>query len=113
MIVVVQDQHCRPDELQARQAPQGQSWPHFTSCDSCTHILPHGDSICLLGRPSPTPLTPLPPLFFNPKTKQLVVKPASGKPSFEVVVNHTFNEEQIEWFKAGSALNLMRRKLSG
>lgn len=43
---------------------------------------------------------------------QLVVKPASGKPSFEVKVNHTFNEEQIQWFKAGSALNLMRQKLS-
>jgi aconitase A len=57
---------------------------------------------------------PLPsPLSCSNFRKQLVVKPASGKPSFEVVVNHTFNEEQIEWFKAGSALNLMRRKLSG
>jgi aconitate hydratase len=25
-------------------------------------------------------------------------------------VNHTFNEGQIEWFKAGSALNLMAQK---
>jgi aconitate hydratase len=23
-------------------------------------------------------------------------------------VNHTFNEQQIEWFKAGSALNKMK-----
>ena len=25
------------------------------------------------------------------------------------VVNHTFNEEQIEWFKHGSALNMMKK----
>jgi aconitate hydratase len=29
-----------------------------------------------------------------------------------VTVNHTFNEEQIQWFKAGSALNLMKEKLA-
>jgi len=27
-----------------------------------------------------------------------------------VVLNHTYNESQIEWFKAGSALNLIRRQ---
>jgi aconitate hydratase len=26
-----------------------------------------------------------------------------------IQVNHTYNENQIEWFKAGSALNLIRR----
>ncbi len=26
-----------------------------------------------------------------------------------VVVNHTYNEQQIEWFKAGAALNIIRR----
>jgi aconitate hydratase len=25
-----------------------------------------------------------------------------------VVANHTYNEGQIEWFKAGSALNLIK-----
>ena len=25
-----------------------------------------------------------------------------------IKLNHTFNESQIEWFKAGSALNAMR-----
>jgi len=30
----------------------------------------------------------------------------------QVTVNHTFNEEQIQWFKAGSALNLMKQKLA-
>jgi hypothetical protein len=27
-----------------------------------------------------------------------------------VVANHTYNEGQIEWFKAGSALNLIKAK---
>jgi aconitate hydratase len=29
----------------------------------------------------------------------------------ELLVNHTYNEQQIEWFKAGSALNLIRRQI--
>jgi len=28
----------------------------------------------------------------------------------EIMLNHTFNEQQIEWFKAGSALNAMKDK---
>ncbi|TRY68537.1 hypothetical protein TCAL_07255 [Tigriopus californicus] len=28
----------------------------------------------------------------------------------EITLNHTFNEQQIEWFKAGSALNRMKEK---
>ena len=28
----------------------------------------------------------------------------------KIIVNHTFNETQIEWFKAGSAINLIRQK---
>ena len=28
----------------------------------------------------------------------------------EIKVNHTYNEQQIEWFRAGSALNLIRRQ---
>ncbi len=30
----------------------------------------------------------------------------------EVIVNHTYNEPQIEWFKAGGALNIIRRKFN-
>ena len=30
----------------------------------------------------------------------------------EVKLNHTYNEAQIEWFKAGSALNLIKRQYS-
>ena len=29
-----------------------------------------------------------------------------------VMVNHTYNEQQIDWFKAGSALNLIRKENS-
>jgi aconitate hydratase len=27
----------------------------------------------------------------------------------QVLANHTYNEQQIEWFKAGSALNLIKQ----
>jgi aconitate hydratase len=27
------------------------------------------------------------------------------------VVNHTYNEQQIEWFKAGGALNIIRKQV--
>jgi len=30
----------------------------------------------------------------------------------KIVVNHTYNEQQIDWFKAGSALNLIRKENS-
>ena len=29
----------------------------------------------------------------------------------EIVVNHTYNEQQIEWFKAGGALNVIRSQV--
>lgn len=30
-----------------------------------------------------------------------------------IMVNHSYNESQIEWFKAGSALNLIRKQVTG
>lgn len=46
---------------------------------------------------------------FQPgKQLTLRVEPASGS-AFEIKVNHTFNDEQIQWFKNGSALNLMKK----
>jgi len=30
-----------------------------------------------------------------------------------IKLNHTFNRQQTEWFKAGSALNLIRKKTKG
>jgi aconitate hydratase len=41
----------------------------------------------------------------------LRVSPKEGKP-FDVVANHTLNEGQIAWWKAGSALNLMGKQRS-
>ena len=32
-----------------------------------------------------------------------------GGPVFEIILNHTLTDEQIKWFKAGSALNTVRR----
>ncbi|CAG0907273.1 unnamed protein product [Cyprideis torosa] len=45
--------------------------------------------------------------------KQLTLKinHADGS-SEEIKLNHTYNEQQIEWFKAGSALNLIRQQAS-
>lgn len=41
---------------------------------------------------------------------KLVIHHQSGQ-NEEIVVNHSFNQNQIEWFKAGSALNLISQKL--
>jgi aconitate hydratase len=37
-----------------------------------------------------------------------IIKPKSN-PTFEIALNHTLTDEQITWFKAGSALNTVRR----
>ena len=58
------------------------------------------DKIDILGLASFAPGKPL----------KARVSPASGA-AFEIELNHTFNEEQIEWFKAGSALNLMKQNM--
>ncbi|MDX1921061.1 MAG: aconitate hydratase, partial [Candidatus Caenarcaniphilales bacterium] len=47
--------------------------------------------------------------FAPGKSLKLVIKHKDGS-SDEAVLNHTFNENQIEWFKAGSALNLIASK---
>ena len=39
-----------------------------------------------------------------------IVKPDGSTIDFEGV--HTFSDEQVEWFKAGSALNVVRRKVA-
>lgn len=50
--------------------------------------------------------------FAPGKQLTLRVHPANQQADFDVTVNHTFNEEQIEWFKAGSALNYMKKQLA-
>jgi aconitate hydratase len=44
--------------------------------------------------------------FASEKPLTLVLNHADGT-SESISVNHTYNKNQIEWFKAGSALNLM------
>lgn len=41
------------------------------------------------------------------KNLTLRVHPADGSPTWETELSHTYNAEQIEWFKYGSALNKM------
>jgi aconitate hydratase len=55
-----------------------------------------GDRISILGLRTLAPGVPL----------QMILKHTDGSVD-EVMLNHTFNENQIGWFKAGSALNLI------
>jgi len=51
-------------------------------------------------------------LTFAPnKPLQLVLHHADGTTD-TIDVNHTYNEQQIEWFKAGGALNIIRREFA-
>jgi aconitate hydratase len=43
------------------------------------------------------------------KQVKLVIKHKDSSQD-EIQLNHTFNESQIAWFKAGSALNLIASK---
>jgi aconitate hydratase len=38
------------------------------------------------------------------------VHPADGSAPYDIILNQTFNESQLEWFKNGSALNTMAKK---
>jgi len=47
---------------------------------------------------------------FSPKENlQLIVNHINGETE-KISLKHTFNKNQIEWFKAGSALNLIAKK---
>jgi aconitate hydratase len=59
------------------------------------------DSIDIVGLPSFTPGTPL-----------TVVLNHSNGTKDSITVNHTYNEPQIEWFKAGGALNVIRAQFA-
>ena len=58
------------------------------------------DTIDILGLTSFAPNQPL----------TLVLHHADGSKE-EISINHTYNEQQIEWFKAGGALNIIRASL--
>lgn len=49
--------------------------------------------------------------FAPGKPLQLVFTHADGS-SHTISANHTYNEQQIEWFKAGAALNIIRRSVA-
>ena len=47
---------------------------------------------------------------FAPKVSLTLVANHSDGSIDEIIVNHTFNGNQIKWFKAGSALNLISQQ---
>jgi len=49
--------------------------------------------------------------FIPGRSLTVVLNHADGT-SDSIIVNHTYNEQQIEWFKAGGALNIIRRKFT-
>ena len=46
---------------------------------------------------------------FTPGQPLKVVLNHENNTKDEILVNHTYNQQQIEWFKAGGALNIIRR----
>jgi len=62
-------------------------------------LIQEDDSIDIVGLGSFAPSKPL----------QVVLHHQDGS-SHSILANHTYNEGQIEWFKAGSALNLIKDK---
>ena len=44
---------------------------------------------------------------FSPESKLTVAGKRPDGSTYEFPVNHTFNSNQVAWFKAGSALNSM------
>ncbi len=51
-------------------------------------------------------------ISFTPGTPLKLVIHHSNGTSEIITVNHSYNENQIEWFKAGAALNIIRRELA-
>ncbi len=49
---------------------------------------------------------------FAPGVPLTVVLNHADGTTDNITVNHTYNEQQIEWFKAGGALNVIRRQFA-
>jgi aconitate hydratase len=49
---------------------------------------------------------------FAPNTLLTLVLNHSNGTSENITVNHTYNQQQIEWFKAGAALNIIRKQVA-
>ena len=74
----------------------------FTFADKADYDkLQEDDRIDILGLTSFAPGQPL-----------TVVLNHSDGTADEIQVNHTYNEQQIEWFKAGGALNVIRAQFA-
>jgi len=74
----------------------------LTFADPATYdLIGEDDRINVLG---------LPPVPGRPVRCQ-IVKPSGETIDFEAI--HTFSDEQVEWFRSGSALNVVRRKVAG
>lgn len=50
---------------------------------------------------------------FAPETPLTIVLQHKDGSEDKIVVNHTYNDQQIEWFKAGGALNIIRKQVAG
>ena len=50
--------------------------------------------------------------FAPEKSLTIVLQHKDGSED-KIVVNHTYNAQQIEWFKAGGALNIIRKQVAG
>ncbi|MEO8162616.1 MAG: aconitase family protein, partial [Ilumatobacteraceae bacterium] len=73
----------------------------LTFADPKTYdLISERDTICVTGLP-PVPDKPV---------RCVINKPYGVTIEFEAL--HTFSPEQVEWFRAGSALNIVRQKLS-
>ncbi len=78
---------------------QGMLGLTFANKEDYTKIL-EDDSIDIIGLDHFSPARPL----------DLVLNHIDGT-SETIKVNHTYNEQQIEWFKAGGALNIIRANI--
>ncbi|MFY7900595.1 MAG: aconitate hydratase, partial [Chitinophagaceae bacterium] len=50
---------------------------------------------------------------FAPNTPLTLVFTHTDGSSDTITANHTYNQQQIEWFKAGAALNIIRKQVAG
>jgi aconitate hydratase len=48
---------------------------------------------------------------FSPGVPLTLVLHHSDGTTEEITVNHSYNAQQIEWFKAGGALNIIRQQI--
>jgi aconitate hydratase len=64
-------------------------------------LIQEDDSIDIIGLTEFAPGQPL----------QLVFTHADGSKD-TIQANHTYNQQQIEWFKAGAALNIIRKQVA-